>query len=114
MAKKIHREVYGTGKPVVLIHGWAMHSGIWRSFARDLAEKYKIICLDLPGHGLSDAIEPYGLETVTDHLASCIEEEQFSVVGWSLGATVAMSWAHRFPRRVNNLVVLAGNPRFVE
>ena len=35
---KIHRQTFGKGKPIVLVHGWAMHGGIWRGFAEQLAE----------------------------------------------------------------------------
>ncbi|MBS4051006.1 MAG: pimeloyl-ACP methyl ester esterase, partial [Methylomonas sp.] len=34
-----------------MLHGWAMHTGVWRDFARRLAEYYQVICVDLPGHG---------------------------------------------------------------
>ena len=50
---KIHTETYGLGKPIVLVHGWAMHSGIWRLFARELAKHYQVTLIDLPGHGRS-------------------------------------------------------------
>lgn len=111
---KIHKEVYGQGQPIVLIHGWAMHTGIWRTFAQQLALNYQVICLDFPGHGLSETVEPYTLEQVTDTLVAAIPESTFTVLGWSLGATVALDLAYRYPQRVNGLIMLAGNPHFVK
>lgn len=110
----IHTEVYGQGQPLVLIHGWSMHSGIWRQFAQNLAQHYQVICVDLPGHGQSDTITPYELEQITEELMVAIPAQTFHVLGWSLGATVAMDMASRFPDRVINLLVLAGNPCFVQ
>ncbi len=110
----IHKEVYGQGKPIVLIHGWAMHTGIWRTFAKQLAEHYQVTCLDLPGHGLSETIEPYTLENISDALIEQLPDSPFCLLGWSFGATVALTMAERFPQRINSLILLAGNPHFVQ
>ena len=56
---KIHIETFGTGQPIVLVHGWAMHTGIWRDFAITLSNFYRVICVDLPGHGRSEAIADF-------------------------------------------------------
>ena len=111
---KIHKEVYGQGKPLVLIHGWSMHTGIWRIFAQQLSQHYQVICLDLPGHGLSETVEPYTLECISEALIEAVPESSFSVLGWSLGASVALTMARQYPQRVNSLMLLAGNPKFVQ
>lgn len=111
---KIHVEVYGVGRPLVMIHGWAMHSGVWREFAQQLAEFRRVICLDLPGHGRSGAIDAFALPEISDVLLDTIPEQKFSLLGWSLGATVAIDMANRYPDRVEALMLLAGNPRFVQ
>ena len=110
----IHKEVYGQGKSIVLIHGWAMHTGIWRKFAQQLAENHQVICLDLPGHGLSETVEPYTLENITEALIAVMPENPVCILGWSLGATVALALTAYYPQRVNSLILLAGNPRFVQ
>lgn len=110
----IHTEIHGQGRPLVMIHGWAMHSGVWRDFARQLARHYQVICLDLPGHGRSEIIEPFALDKIAHAILQAIPVRQFSVLGWSLGATVAMAMAAQAPQRIRHLVVLAGNPCFVQ
>lgn len=110
---KIHKEVYGQGKAIVLIHGWAMHTGIWRAFARQLAAEYKVICVDLPGHGHSEGIEPYTLDQISAALIKVLPES-FCVLGWSLGATVALNMAKHFPKQINSIILMAGNPRFIK
>lgn len=110
---KIHLESHGHGQPLVMVHGWAMHSGIWRDFARQLAEHYRVICVDLPGHGRSDEVEAFTLPNICQQLLEAIDEQHFSVLGWSLGGSVAMAMADVAPERLQRLIVMAGNPRFV-
>lgn len=109
---KIHLEIFGQGQTIVLVHGWAMHSGIWREFARQLARHYRVICVDLPGHGHSEAIAPFTLERISAELLKAIPEQRCCWLGWSLGATVVLDIAARYPERVAALVMLAGNPSF--
>ncbi|MEY3880167.1 MAG: pimeloyl-[acyl-carrier protein] methyl ester esterase [Pseudomonadota bacterium] len=109
---KIHLETFGKGKSIVLVHGWAMHTGIWREFAQCLALNYQVICVDLPGHGQSDKIEPFTLERISDELVNALPKEACCWLGWSLGATVVLDIAARYPERVAALILLAGNPSF--
>lgn len=106
--------VDGRGQPIVLLHGWAMHSGIWREFAQQLAQQHQVTCLDLPGHGASDTVTPYTLEAISAALMEQIPHPSFTLVGWSLGATIGLTMAKHYPHRVAALVCLAGNPKFVK
>jgi pimeloyl-[acyl-carrier protein] methyl ester esterase len=115
----IYSHTIGTGKPITLVHGWAMHSGIWHDFAQQLAQHYQVTCIDLPAHGRSrDAINrvsttPFTLENVSDALVNALPENNSCCLGWSLGALIVLDIAHRYPERVNSLILLAGNPLFV-
>ncbi len=109
----VHFEDYGTGKTVLLVHGWAMHSGIWGDFAKQLAERFRVISVDLPGHGRSDAVQPYNLQKIGDALLQAVPDEPSCWMGWSLGANVALDIGRRYPNRVDSLILVAGNPRFV-
>lgn len=111
---KIHLETFGAGKPIVLVHGWAMHTGIWREFALQLAKNYRVTCIDLPGHGPSEAIEPFTLERISAELVNAIPEQSCCWLGWSLGATVALDIVARYPERVSALILLAGNPSYTQ
>ncbi|MGZ8187979.1 MAG: pimeloyl-ACP methyl ester esterase BioH [Methylosarcina sp.] len=110
--KKIHQQTFGEGKSIVLVHGWAMHSGIWRKFAEKLAERYRVTCIDLPGHGLSQTVTPFSLKQISTALNAEIENPQCCWLGWSLGATVVLDLVVHFPERVSSLILLAGNPKF--
>ncbi|CAG7857176.1 pimeloyl-[acyl-carrier protein] methyl ester esterase [biofilm metagenome] len=109
----VYVQTLGAGKPLVLIHGWAMHSGIWGGFANKLAEHYKLILVDLPGHGHSLPISPFTLKTIATQLAKSTDYEPCCWLGWSMGAQVVLQMAADFPSRVNKLILLAGTPCFV-
>lgn len=113
MTPRLHLERYGEGRPLLMLHGWAMHSGVWRDFARQLGRHCQVICLDLPGHGHSEPLSPFTLDVVADAVLAVIPEREFAVLGWSLGAMLALAMAERQPHRVAKLLLLAGNPRFV-
>ncbi|MCK4493143.1 MAG: alpha/beta fold hydrolase, partial [Methylococcales bacterium] len=109
----IHKEVYGTGDAIVLLHGWAMHTGVWREFSKKLAENYQVICLDLPSHGRSDYLANFSLENISQALIKQFPTQSCTVLGWSMGMTIALDLSQRFPKRINGLIGLAGNPCFV-
>ncbi len=111
---KIHQETYGSGKPIVLVHGWAMHSGIWRGFAKQLAQHYQVTCIDLPGHGQSESLHPFELDQISEALAHNVSEEPAVWLGWSLGATVVLDMVRRFPERCSALILITGNPHFTQ
>ena len=80
---KIHQQSLGQGPTIVLVHGWAMHSGIWKDFAEKLAQHHRVICLDLPGHGQSEALEDFNLADISAALVAAVPEGQFCWLGWS-------------------------------
>ena len=49
----LHVDSYGSGTPLVMLHGWGMHGGMWGSAVTKLAQHYRVHCVDLPGHGYS-------------------------------------------------------------
>jgi pimeloyl-[acyl-carrier protein] methyl ester esterase len=108
----LHSETFGCGPDLVMAHGWAMHSEVWREFAEQLAEQVRVTLIDLPGHGRSGNLEDFSLDRVADALAATAPERAFWL-GWSLGALLAVGCAARHPGRVRGLLLMAGSPRFV-
>ncbi|MCK5356319.1 MAG: pimeloyl-ACP methyl ester esterase BioH [Methyloprofundus sp.] len=110
----LHKEIYEQGEPVVMLHGWAMHTGVWREFAEALAVQRQVICLDLPGHGCSESVEPYTLERLVEVIYAELPEQPCTLVGWSLGGAVALRLAEKYPQRIKSLVLIASNPHFIK
>jgi len=114
----IHVESFGAGPPLVLLHGWAMHSGLFAPIAPRLAERFRVILVDLPGHGRSAPPSSYTLEALAAAVGSATERaappsEPLSVLGWSLGGSVALHWALTAPARLERLILVATTPCFV-
>ena len=112
--KSLHIETLGQGEAIILVHGWAMHSGVWRDFALKLAEHYQVILIDLPGHGQSEPIECFDLEHISYEIIKVVPDRPCCWLGWSLGATIVLDISQRFPERTSTLILLAGNPHFTQ
>ena len=114
----LHVERAGQGPVLLLVHGWAMHGGVFAPLARALEPDFDVITVDLPGHGGSrDSALPLALGPVADALAALIDAQPSKralVAGWSLGGLVATALAARHPDRVRGLAMLAASPRFVQ
>lgn len=108
-------EATGHGPPLVLLHGWAMHSGIWGPLRAQLARQHRVHAVDLPGHGRSAPITPCTLDAMVGAIkvAFVRETQPVTVLGWSLGGLVAMRWALDSPARVKRIALVCTTPRFV-
>ena len=115
MNGSLHVDTTGHGPPLVLLHGWAMHSDMWGPLLPRLAQRFRVHAVDLPGHGHSAPLHAVTLDGVVAALASVFaaDTRPLTVLGWSLGGLVAMRWARLEPARVGRLVLVATSPRFV-
>lgn len=98
------------GQPILFLHGTRLSRTAWRPVMRRLAGSYRVIAIDLPGHG-SRADGPFTMDGAIDAVVESIEREaggRAVLVGLSLGGYVAMEVAARHPERVRALV-LAGS-----
>jgi pimeloyl-[acyl-carrier protein] methyl ester esterase len=112
MTTRLHVDVVGSGPPLVLLHGWAMHGGVFAPLVARLCERFTLHVVDLPGHGLSrDADVPLALDACVDAIASVVPRAPWC--GWSLGGLVALQAAQTLPQRVPALVMLCASPCFV-
>jgi pimeloyl-[acyl-carrier protein] methyl ester esterase len=109
----LHVESHGSGTPLVLIHGWGMHGGIWDNVVPQLAQHFRLHCVELPGHGMSEPQGDFSLDALTATL-SVQFNEPVNVCGWSLGGQVALRWARLAPQQVRRLVLVASTPCFAE
>lgn len=93
---------------IVFVHGMRVTRKMWKPQMERLANSYRLIALDLPGHGALSNI-PFRLDTAVDTIAEVINREarnaRVLVVGISLGGYVAMELGARYPEKAAGLVI---------
>ena len=98
---RIHYSDSGNGTVIVLIHGYLESSEVWNGFAEKLKSEFRIISVDLPGHGLSDVYgEVHSMEfmaTAVKNLVDSLDLKKVFLVGHSLGGYVALAFLELFP-----------------
>ncbi len=103
----------GQGDPVVLLHGWGTSSQSLAGVAASLRENFRVLSLDLPGFGWSQAPpEAWGTGEYATHVFRLLDETGISraaLVGHSFGGRVAISLAARHPERVSRLALVASS-----
>ncbi|HUO68081.1 MAG TPA: alpha/beta fold hydrolase [Gammaproteobacteria bacterium] len=107
---KLNYLTAGAGPAIVLLHGYAETSRMWRPLIPTLAEHFTVVAPDLPGIGDS-AIPSDGLDIVSaaariHALATALGIDKAQVVGHDIGLMVAYSYAAQFPSQVEKLVLM--------
>lgn len=109
---RLHAETTGRGPELVLLHGWGLHSGVWAPLLPALAERHRVTCIDLPGHGCSDAaVDGFDLADAAAAVAA-LAPAGAAWLGWSLGGQVALA-AALAGTDIGRLVLVATTPRFL-
>ncbi|WP_394235779.1 alpha/beta fold hydrolase [Niallia oryzisoli] len=99
----------GTGEPLILLHGTGGHIEAYARNIRGLSEHFRVICIDMVGHGYTDKPDrPYGIDVYSDHLLWVIQALNLKEVylsGESLGGWVAAWFAAHHPGIAKALVL---------
>ncbi len=106
---------FGDGPPLVLIMGYAGTMDMWDvRVLQELARDYRVVVFDNRGMGLSTSSEKeYTISLFANDTADFMEAigiEKAHVLGWSMGADVALALAHEHPERVEKLILYASDP----
>ncbi|HKW47015.1 MAG TPA: alpha/beta hydrolase [Gemmatimonadaceae bacterium] len=108
---KLYYEIYGSGKPLVLLHGGLGAIEMFGSNLTALAKGRQVIAVDLQGHGrTADIDRPLSVEAMGDDIAALIQELKLGradVMGYSLGGGVAFVVGLRHPEVVDRLVLVS-------
>jgi pimeloyl-ACP methyl ester carboxylesterase len=109
-------EYYDTGEgyPLVLLHGYLETSLIWQEFAEALSGDFRVLSIDLPGHGGSSV---YGTEHSMEFMAEAVRSvvdaeniDKFMLAGHSMGGYVALAFLDKYPQRLYAYCLFHSHP----
>ena len=107
---KIAYSDIGKGTAVVFLHGFLENSNMWEAFTPKLAKKYRIIAIDLLGHGQSESLGyVHSMEDNADMVFSVLNDLRIRkavIVGHSMGGYVALAFAELYPDAVKGIALI--------
>ena len=110
----VHYWVDGTSDEIILFtHGATMDHGMFQKQIDHLSKNYKVICWDVPLHGLSRPYKDFSLQHAADDLIQILDAEaipQANLVGQSMGGYIIQIAALNYPERVRSLVPVDSSP----
>jgi pimeloyl-ACP methyl ester carboxylesterase len=111
--KQVHYlDTGGAGLAIVLVHGWASDSRVWQAQIKSLARRARVIAVDLPGHGQSQAPDSeFSMDLFAKATAAVMDQagvERAVLVGHSNGTPVIRQFYRHFPGRTHALVAVDG------
>lgn len=110
---KMYYEVYGEGKPIVLLHGSFMNIPLNWAHIIPLLKDRKVIVAEMQGHGRTkDTDRAFSYENMADDVSGLLKHlkiDSADVLGYSMGGGVAFQMAIRHPEQVRRLIVVSGS-----
>lgn len=105
----LHYRDEGNGDAVVLLHGYLESMDIWGSFKVELTRYYRVITIDLPGHGKSETVcEKHTMEVMADAVEVVLNHLGIGlavIIGHSMGGYVTLAFAEIFPEKTAGFVL---------
>ena len=112
----LYYEETGEGKPLLFVHGWSLSSQIWLQQKEYFCIRYRCISFDLRGHGRSmPSSSGYGIDLLATDVALFIDRlclSEVTLLGWSLGALVALAAYPAVRERLASLVLVSGTSKY--
>ena len=110
---EMYYAIYGSGEPLILLHGGLGHSDVWGNQIPAFAKQYKVIVADSRGHGRSTRTsEPYSYRLMASDVVALMDHlkiDKAAIVGWSDGGIIGLDIAMNHPERVTKLFAFGAN-----
>lgn len=107
--KKLYFRVSGDGPVIVLLHGFLESGEVWKNFTRRLGKSFRVITIDLPGHGISENFGPVTSMDITAEAVHVVlhslDISKCIMVGHSMGGYVTLAFAGKYPRMLKGFVL---------
>ncbi len=99
---------------IVLLHGYLESMLVWDEFVPLLYKKFRVVTIDLPGHGISVVNGPcHTMEYLADTVYLALKElgvDRYTIVGHSMGGYVAAAFCKKYPQSLHSVVMLSATP----
>jgi len=106
----LYSSTTGTGKDLVLLHGWGFNADLFNDLIETYKDQYRITKIDLPGHGRSDEVAGE-IDEWCDEIIKILPNNPI-LLGWSLGGLLAINIARKV--QISKLILVASSPNFVK
>lgn len=112
----LYSKIEGTGKPLIIIHGFLGMSDNWKTLGAQYASNgFQVHMVDLRNHGRSFHSDEFNYDVMSEDILRYLEEHQIDradIIGHSMGGKVAMLFAVRHPEKIGKLIVADIGPRY--
>ncbi|CAI9394660.1 2-succinyl-6-hydroxy-2,4-cyclohexadiene-1-carboxylate synthase [Niallia sp. Sow4_A1] len=111
-----HITIEGDGEPLLLLHGFTGDSGTWFPFIPLWKKSYKVIAVDIIGHGKTDSpeeAEKYAMKESVAHIKAVIDYLRLApvhILGYSMGGRLALAYCSEYPETVKKLILESASP----
>lgn len=105
---KIHYNIKGTGKPILLLHGFLENSTMWTDYTKTLSSSRQVILIDLPGHGKTENLASHSMDKMAEAVLSVLDFlkiEKLKIIGHSMGGYVALALADQRPEIIEDILL---------
>jgi pimeloyl-ACP methyl ester carboxylesterase len=107
--KRIFYTDSGQGKPIVFLHGFTESHKIWKHFVKALSNEFRIITIDLPGHGKSECVaEVHTMELQADVVHTILKKagiRRCIMTGHSMGGYLTLAYARKYPKKLKGICI---------
>lgn len=106
-------EMAAARKTLVLLHGYLETMYIWQQFIEKIQDKYRIVVLDLPGHGLTDSAPEITMEFCADTVKALLNKigvKEAYIAGHSMGGYISIICCHKYPETFKKLILMNITP----
>jgi len=105
----LHYKIYGSGEPVIILHGIFGMLDNWHNFATKLSTHFQVITVDQRNHGRSGHSNEFNYDLMCDDIRDLLNKlkvEKINLIGHSMGGKAAMNFSLKYPEITNKLIVI--------
>jgi pimeloyl-ACP methyl ester carboxylesterase len=113
-SSSVYYDDCGSGKTIVLLHGYLETMDIWTDFAKQLSKHFRVVSIDIPGHGRSGKVaDIHTMELMADAVDTVLTSlriENSFIIGHSMGGYVTLAYLAKYRHKLNGICLFHSTP----